>query len=610
MLSHALLRPRRAAVLRPRPLLFYTRHVSTSHHHPPQGSEGNPDFDSRTMMDQLQKPLTHAIVSLGRFFKYAVIGVGLLGLSTYTAYESTHAYVEHIALGSDPDEDARKWGWMHEAERWSGSSNGGTDPALGYRGRHATRGAWMAYHWGTGEGASVIGTSAHTRPGAGGLNVIEARLEFAQDFLAMAINIAEEKLAAGKDLHPGTLAALLARHGNTLERRGSHDALWESRAQFERIWSMMVPLKDTVDAARVAVKIGDLNCRLGDTQDALVWWTRAIELINGPSPSPTSLTMLSTDGKDAIIEPKIPSSLPSDPSAQRTLSSVLVSLSAFYSTSGLLKQAQATQESALALLTPSQPTSSSSTPSPAQTLHNLYLAHRTALLSIHHAEVSYALRDPLTTSLSSLKRAAKTSERVVLTLAGLPTVHPDAPTSRIPHPPASEAPLAEPYAHSSGSGSSMEKPARALLRDARRSAAEAWNLMGVLTEQGSGEGSMQKPTSGAADKPRKKSNGLWPFSSSSSSSTIAAAVIGDKDDAKVRRATEAMAYYERALAWAGVRADMGGGMGDAGEGITEREWKMLWANYVRVRDVVRKAQLEAATNTTAADAKNNKAASV
>jgi hypothetical protein len=86
----------------------------------------------------------------------------------------------------------------------------------------------------------------------------------------------------------------------------------------------------------------------------------------------------------------------------------------------------------------------------------------------------------------------------------------------------------------------MRKPAKSLLRDARRTAAEAWNLMGILKE-------------------------------------------GEKDGAE-----HALECYERALGWAGVAADRSGGIGEPGEGTPEAEWKVLWNNYVRVREATRK----------------------
>ena len=84
----------------------------------------------------------------------------------------------------------------------------------------------------------------------------------------------------------------------------------------------------------------------------------------------------------------------------------------------------------------------------------------------------------------------------------------------------------------------MRRPATKLLRDAKRTAAEAWNLVGVLTE--------------------------------------------DKDPRK------ALECYERAMGWVGVGSDGPDGVGKPGEAILEGDWKLLWANYVRARHLVKK----------------------
>ncbi|KAH9951243.1 hypothetical protein B0H21DRAFT_718019 [Amylocystis lapponica] len=435
-------------------------------------------------------------------------------------------WVEHVELAPETDEEVHKWEWDLEAERWSGGAAGGTDPGLGLKGRLAARSAWISQYWGTGSGASIIGSKAFTgRAGssAGALNVVETRLEYAQDFLNLAINAALKNSASGR-LRPETLHELIARHANVMERMGTRDALFEARSEYERVWAGL-PGKG-VDAARAALKLGDLNSRLGDPEDALAWWTRAIQLSQGGN---TTV---------ATVPPAVPESFPLSPLAQRTLVSTLVSLSAHYATAGQLKQAQALEESSLSLLRSITPPKSFDAATRPQALHALYIVHRSSLLSIHLAEVLYALRQKPITSIEWLSRAAESSERVALVLTGLPHVHPDAPQSQIPHPPSSETPLIPDYAKSR----TMARPASSLLRDARRTAAEAWSLMGILAEGTEGPESREK----------------------------------------------ALEYYERALGWAGVAGDRVGGISKAGEGILETEWQVLWANYVRVRDSVKK----------------------
>ncbi|KAA1471180.1 hypothetical protein DENSPDRAFT_864997 [Dentipellis sp. KUC8613] len=462
----------------------------------------------------------HALFTLDffrRLIQFSLIGVFGTGLVAFSLFEGAHMYVEKVELAPEQDGETQRWEWDLEAERWTGGRDGGTDSGLGFKGRHAVRAAFMSLNWGVGSSKVV-----EKHGGSGTVNTIDAPLEYAQEYLNIAYNIAQSKEASGSRLRPETVAEILARRADAIERMGTPETLFEARAEYQHVWARLSA--NTPDAARIALKLGDLNNRLGNTQDALLWWSRSIHLIDGHS-----------DNHPPV--PVIPASPPASPYLQRTLASALVSLSAFYATSGQLHQAEIVQNSALGLLreAPVKPLSGGSAP---ERLHGLYLLHRSSLLSIHHAEVLYALRKPLDSSIGWLTKAAKSSEQVALALTGLPPTHPDAPQSKIPHPPASEAPLLTAYSKSQ----SMKKPARNLLRDARRSAAEAWNLVGILTE--------------------KKGD------------------IGAINDA--------LECYERALGWAGVAADKAGGIGRAGEGVLDAEWAALWGNYVRVKEAVHK----------------------
>lgn len=455
-----------------------------------------------------------AINLFTRFVKFSLLGALGLGFTGWTIFEGTHLWVESVELASDVDDEIRRWEWHQDAEGWTGGEHGGTDPALGFRARHLLRGSWMAENWGVGS------TRFSDNAGIGSLNAIEARLDFAQNYLDMTIKIAETKMMSAK-LRPQTFNELLFRHGSILERIGTKEALFEARLKYERVWASL--LGKGTDAARIASKLGDLNFRLGDSNDALAWWTRSLSLSQG------------TQQTEGTVVPTIFQSAPSSPSAQRTLTSTLVSLSAYYSTSGQLKQARQLQETALALLRsiPSPPNITAV--SPPQMLHSLYLLHRSSLISIHLAEVLYALRSPRQSSFDYLSRAAESSARVALALTGLPFNPPDAKGSGVVHhdTPAQDASILPLFAKSHA----MRKPATGLLRDARRTAAEAWNLMGILSEQG-----------------------------------------GDME--------HALTCYERAVGWAGVTSDQS----SPGEGMLEADWKVMWANYSRARDAARKQE--------------------
>ncbi|KAI0362051.1 hypothetical protein OH77DRAFT_1416248 [Trametes cingulata] len=509
----------------PRPRVVPRRHVSNESKPPAP----LPD-DVRPQPYLNDSFATHTMFTLDffrRFLKFTAIGLVAVTVTSWTAFEGAHMWVEHVGMAAETDEDAKQWEWDIEADRWSGSPKGGTDPGLGFYGRHAVRSAWMVLNWGSGS-SSVVASKAFTgRNGEGPkLAPIEASLEYAQEFLRIAIEAAEQANAKGR-LHPMTLTALVARRADVVSRMGTRNALDEARAEYERVWSQV--FGQGVQAARIALKLGDLNRRLGDTEDALSWWARSIQLAAGKS-----------EATPPNASPTIPDAVPSSPLAQRTLVSALVSLSAFYATTGQLRQAQAVEESSLNLLRSIPSPQSFDSATPGQALHCLYILHRSSIMSIHLAEVLYALRTKPATSVEWLTRAAESSERVALSLTGLPPTHPDAPGSKIPHPPASETPLTKQYAESK----SMKAPAKNLLRDARRTAAEAWNLIGILTEG-----------SGSADAPAK-----------------------------------ALECYERALGWAGVGRDKAGGIGQPGEGTLESDWQVFWANYVRAREAARKLE--------------------
>ncbi|GJE95142.1 hypothetical protein PsYK624_113230 [Phanerochaete sordida] len=523
---------RRAALALPRRA---ARDTQRSWHRPQSNSSRQPaqippnPANPPAIQERFIQDAVSTFGQFGRFFKYCGVGFVVLTITLCTGYEVTHQWVEHVELAPERDEEVRRWQWDLEAEKWTGGEDGGTDPALGFIGRHTLRAAWMAHNWGTGSTGSVIGSNAFSGrggSGAGGLNVIEARLEYAQQFLAAAMQAAEKHMASN-DLRPQTMGDLLARHADIMERMGTRDSLFEARSEYERLWATL-SARD-ISAARVALKLGDLNQRLGEKEDALAWWARTLDLLQGKQSS-----------AEVASTPVIPDTPPSEPLAQRTFLSLLVSLSAFHATSGQLRQAQAIEEKSLQLLRAIPQPESLEAASPPQALHALYVLHRSSLLSIHLAEVLYALRKKPVASMEYLTRAAESAERVALTLTGLPPIHPDAPSSKIPHPPSSETALISAYTKSA----SMRKPARSLLRDSRRTAAEAWSLMGVLSESSDAPGSQEK----------------------------------------------ALECYERALGWVGVNADGPMGIGKAGEGILEAEWRVLWDNYVRVRTAVQGEQ--------------------
>jgi tetratricopeptide (TPR) repeat protein len=445
-----------------------------------------------------------------RALKFSSIGLLALGTTAAAVYEGVHMWVENVELASEADEEVRKWEWDQEYGKWTGVS-GGTDPGLGLKGRHIVRAAWMAYNWGVGFSTSVIGSAvapAGGLVGPGGIKVIDASLQRTDDFLRTAISIAEKRLSY---VRPQTITELIARHAAVLERLGQQ-FLPESKAQYERVWASLSGKGP--DAVRTALKLGDLCSRLGQKDDALAWWSRAISLIRGE-------TLDSIDNLPAVLD-----SAPSSPSGQRSLSAALVSLSAFYATSGQLHQAQSIEEAGLKVLRSIRPPESFASASPPQSLHALYLLQRSSLLSMHLAEVLHAQRKPAGLCMQWLTSAAESSERVARALTGHSPSQNEFPE-----------PLKNPLSPELTFSHSIKKAAHGLLRDSRRTAAEAWNLMGVLNEA-QGEN------------------------------------------------VSALRCYERAVDWAGTSTDHPD-VKRAAEGTLETDWAVFWGNYMRIKELVK-----------------------
>ncbi|KAJ7940645.1 hypothetical protein B0H13DRAFT_2175471 [Mycena leptocephala] len=431
------------------------------------------------------------------------IGVGGAMLNT-----GTHLWLEHNLkrVKENIDSETREWGWDLEAESWTGDPNGGgTDAALGRQGRKAVRDAWFSHHRPEKYGPLDDAEGASNN----NINIVDAVLLRTELCLRSAIAIAEQPEIVGK-LHPSTLPDLLTRRASILERLGpSH--LHESRAQYDRVFRLLGG--EGLQAARIAVKIGDLNQRLGEGPDALAWWARAIQLVS--------------NNETGALVPAIPAVAPSSPAAQRILASALVSTSAFYAMARQLNQAQTIEEGSLNLLRSIHPPDSLASASSPQALHSLSLLHRSAILALHLAEVLYAQRAPVAECVTRLQAAATSSERVAYALVGISVRDSDQLE------PSAEAPLLAGYV----GNPYLEKPANDLLRDARRSAADTWNLLGELTER-MGPSHRQL----------------------------------------------ALEYYTRAVGWAG-RKNQEGKMEPTDSTLSD-DWMLIWRNYTRMKQVV------------------------
>ncbi|EJD06056.1 uncharacterized protein FOMMEDRAFT_166345 [Fomitiporia mediterranea MF3/22] len=610
----------------PRPSINSSAGAATPLNDPP------PNLDNVGIPPQnFSKPTLSTLNFWYRFTKFSVIGLAFITGGTLLGFEATHFWVENVELAkpSDPDGELARWGWISEAERWTGGERGGTDPALGMKAAHALRSAWMAQHWGT--GASVLSSNALAN--AQNANAaVEARLEYSHDFLTLALALANERLKDGKPIRPETIIDILARKAATLERIGSKGSLYDARAAYERVWDEQTHLGSGADElARLALKLGDVNSRLGDAEEARSWWARSLQLASDESHLPSTSNAINSS--ESSLE--LPDCLPASPHAQRTVAAALSSLSASYAQLGLLSEAKAVQDAGITLLAPSLPSNSLSTPSfsaspqdasevqqsaseksnsgslsgndignasPPQALHNLYLQHRLSLLALHRAEITYALRlAPPTQTLEELAQAAIESEHVVHALSS--TSASSKPGEGKKELSSETTKLTKVYAKERV----LNTPASSLLRDARRTALYAWTLSGILHENAaafSSPSSFPSSSSSSSSKDSSESStstskSLWKkiFTStlpSSSPSTSSSSSPLDENQETEHRA--ALRCYMRALAWAGIPLSNLDSLDSNSQEtkvivptsseLLDSEWRVLWGGYMRMKEVV------------------------
>ncbi|KAF9052627.1 hypothetical protein BJ165DRAFT_1322372, partial [Panaeolus papilionaceus] len=393
-----------------------------------------------------------------RIFKYSLAAVALLAASIASAYELTHLYTEHMAMSPESDEEVKQWGWDF-ATYWTGDpSRGGTDPELRNRVRHLIHAAWGASEWDFGTNANLHSNSTSDKYSQPTYKIVDARLLTTEKYLRAAIEFIEAENTAPK-FHPETLPQLRLQHALVLEQM--EPQYWnEAKQQYSRAW------KDLPDASYrgfISWKLGDINERLGLDTEAQEWWNIATNIAQERQPAVNSSTL----------------SVPRSPLLQRVLFSTLVSKSAYLARHNRLREARQLEESALDLLRSIHPPESFASSTPPQALHALYLLQRSSLFSIHLAEVLYAQKCKWSVSAQYLQSAAESSGRVARMLTDGQNGEASQHSTAIP---SSSEKLLSVYE----SSRSMNKPAHVLLRDARRTAAEAWNLLGVLHESHEG----------------------------------------------------------------------------------------------------------------------------
>jgi len=63
---------------------------------------------------------------------------------------------------------------------------------------------------------------------------------------------------------------------------GTKAGLRHARYDLQRVWSRLPA--DGPLGSRIALKLGDLNFRLGDSDNALAWWARCFLMMSSPQP--------------------------------------------------------------------------------------------------------------------------------------------------------------------------------------------------------------------------------------------------------------------------------------------------------------------------------------
>jgi hypothetical protein len=357
-------------------------------------------------------------------------------------------------------------------------------------------------------------------------------------------------LPGTRDLYPPTILSvsqqppvdrvaidLLIRHAESLERIQGHSALQEAEETYERILYAVLGQSTTnnlaktvqkAEALKLAKKLGDVSSRLGQDERAAGWWRWGLSVaevhlpvitvndaapllgnpIKGterkgwfagwiPGPNETNPTAVAPSAaqqhnlaeNSRLVDHTAPAThTDAHPLVRRAIVSLIASYASNLALKGNLDQARAYQSLGISLTDAIDSTKESS---PAASLQNLWLNHRSALLSLNHIEVAYAQGQGVQDSIDALGQATRRAEEVIRNLASPFTSNPkqalnaDGSVSR--YDPSKGIPVrtmnVAPRFGANVSSSPLARPASQLLRDAERIAAEGWNLIGLLYEK-------------------------------------------------------------------------------------------------------------------------------
>ncbi|WFD29353.1 hypothetical protein MSPP1_000362 [Malassezia sp. CBS 17886] len=239
----------------------------------------------------LADPAMEFVTVLSRVARILIGSAALVGGVTLLGWEGTHQYVEHSAMrrggvrGGAPDGDADAYEWGIADAVANIDTPYGTDPRLGFFGRHIVRSAWMAEHWGGGIApATMLGRRAATDARDLAEIAENQGLVLAEQFLTTALHTAERRKIVVADASPDavpdpaalTLEAWLA---NVREKIGTPRALTLASLGTEKLYDVLPRTHDAyTDALRgaLASRLAVLLARLGSGEQALPWVDRAV----------------------------------------------------------------------------------------------------------------------------------------------------------------------------------------------------------------------------------------------------------------------------------------------------------------------------------------------